>query len=125
LSPRALIWLALLALVCGCSTTATTGADPLTERPGACMGEGPMEAAEAWIAQQFKPGVARDPALKSEAWPTAQIERMWRDGDGWRVLITPGGATQAAIVLTASPKGSAYAITAAQPASADLLWPGL
>ena len=88
---RRLIWALSLLLTAGCGGATKGDADAMVERPGACVGSGPMEAAEAWIAATLAAGAPRDPALGMEAWQGAAVERLWRDA---RVLAIGGGASE-------------------------------
>lgn len=121
---RRLIWSLSLLLAAGCSGAAKGDADAMVERPGACVGSGPMEAAEAWIAATLAAGAPRDPALGMEAWQGAAVERLWRDGAAWRALVMPQGAAQG-VMLTMSAQGAGWVVSDAARVSADVLWPGM
>jgi hypothetical protein len=120
---RLLVALSLLLAV-GCGGAAKGDADAMVERPGACVGGGPMEAAEAWIAATLATDAPRDPALGMEAWQGAAVERLWREGAVWRALVAPQGAARG-VVLTMSAQGAGWVISDAAPVSADVLWPGM
>jgi hypothetical protein len=117
-------WAALL--LGGACTPHTTPDEPLVSSDAQRTG-GPFEAAQAWVDTQWVAGATRDPALKSEAWQGAQIEGLWHEQGGWRALVLPtaGGAQGQAILLTIEATDTTYTVTQAQPAPADLLWPGM
>jgi hypothetical protein len=95
--------------------------DPQDPRDDVADSPGPFEVAERWIE-------AREPTSDvvesvASTWPKPWIERMHREGAGYRALVLGGEEPAEGILLTVQKKDESWAVTAAKVVPSDYLWP--
>jgi hypothetical protein len=111
---RCLLIICLVALSSACTTKPDELPDrQLVSTPQACEVEAdPFEVASQWAAT-------------SQEWAGVEVERAWREADGWRVLMLDATGKRAVLLSLTRAAGGRWRVERAEQAPPDTLWPSL
>lgn len=136
--PLAVILAATLAAP-GCAPAPgqpTRGAEPVTPAtPSSARAEpaDPFQVASQWAAELSAPHIPDAPARAlpaeiariTDAWSSAQLARLWAQGEEYRALVTQkntAGQGPAVLLRLGTDASGAWQVIGLEPATATVLW---